>query len=114
MAQRTITRLVDDIDGTEIEGDAGQTVKFGLDGRDYEIDLSNENADGLRSALSRYVDAARKVGGRTMRNGSAKSSAKSDISPQAVREWAKFSKVEVSARGRIPQSVIEQFRAAGN
>ena len=114
MAQKTITHLVDDLDGKDIKEGGGQTVSFGLDGRSYEIDLSNKNADALRKAVSRYVDAARKVSARGQRNGSAKPSGKSDVSPQAVREWAKANKVELSARGRIPQSVIDQFRAAGN
>jgi hypothetical protein len=114
VARKTITRLVDDLDGTEIKEGTGQTVRFGLDGRDYEIDLSDKNAEKLRSALSRYVDAARRVGGRARRNGSRSLSGKSAVSPQAVRAWAKANKVELSARGRIPQSVVDQFRAAGN
>ena len=115
MAQRTVTRLVDDLDGTEIQNGSGQTVSFGLDGQDYEIDLTDENADGLREALTRYARAGRKVSGRSSRGrGAAKPSGRSDVSPRAVREWAKANKVEVSPRGRIPQSVIDQFRAAGN
>jgi hypothetical protein len=47
--------FVDDIDGTE----AGETVKFELDGSKYEIDLSGPNASELRQALSPYVDRAR-------------------------------------------------------
>ena len=116
MAQRTVIRLVDDLDDTEIVDGAGQTVSFGLDGRQYEIDLTNEHADELRVALDRYVHAARKVGGRQTRTraGAGKVAAPVDYSPQAVRAWAKAHKIHVSPRGRIPQSVVEQFRAAGN
>jgi hypothetical protein len=79
------------------------------------LDLTNENADALRSALSRYVAAARTVGGRRRRQVATPPASKaSDVSPQAVREWAKANKIELSARGRIPRSVIERFRAAGN
>jgi hypothetical protein len=116
MAKRTVVRLVDDLDDTEISDGAGQTVSFALDGRQYEIDLTNEHADEMRAALERYVQAARKVGGRQSRAEvtSRKSAASVDYSPQAVRAWAKAKKIKVSPRGRIPQSVVDQFRAAGN
>ena len=41
MAQRVQTLLIDDLDGGEAEG----TVRFGLDGAEYEIDLSAEHAE---------------------------------------------------------------------
>ncbi len=47
MAQKIQTLFVDDLDGSEAEG----TVRFGLDGTDYEIDLNAENAQALRDAL---------------------------------------------------------------
>jgi hypothetical protein len=116
MAQRTVIRLVDDLDETEIVDGAGETVRFALDGRQYEIDLTNEHADEMRAALDRYIGAARKVGGRQTRArmASTKSAAFVDYSPQAVRAWAKAHKIDVSPRGRIPQSVVDRFRAAGN
>jgi hypothetical protein len=116
MAQRTVIRLVDDLDDTEIVDGGGETVNFALDGRRYEIDLTNKHADDLRAAVDRYVRAARKVGGRQNRAGAtrAKAAAPVDYSPQAVRAWAKANKIMVSPRGRIPQSVVDQFRAAGN
>ena len=117
MARRAVVHLVDDLDETIIEDGDGQIVSFGLDGTTYEIDLTNEHADELREALGRYVEAARKTGsGRPTRarsTGRSRSS-KADVSPTAVREWAKANGIEVSTRGRIPQSVIEQFQAAGN
>jgi hypothetical protein len=115
VAQKTIVRLVDDLDQTVIENGNGQTVRFALDGTGYEIDLTNEHADELRGALARYVEAARRTGAdRTARTSGRSRSSKSDVSPVAVREWAKANGIEVSARGRVPQSVIDQFRSAGN
>jgi len=116
MAQRTVIRVVDDLDDTQIVDGAGETVQFALDGRQYEIDLTNDHADEMRAALGRYIRVARKVGGRQVRarGTDAKPSASLDYSPQAVRAWAKANKVKVSPRGRIPQSVLDQFRAAGN
>jgi Lsr2 len=118
MAQRTVIRLVDDLDDAEIVDGAGETVNFALDGRQYEIDLTNDHANEMRAALDRYVRAARKVGGRRGRAPAiatgAKATAPVDYSPQAVRAWAKANKIDISPRGRIPQSVVDQFRAAGN
>ena len=54
MAQKVQTLFVDDIDGSDAEG----TVRFGLDGTDYEIDLNAMNAQALRDALARYTGAA--------------------------------------------------------
>ena len=57
MAQRTQVLYVDDIDGSEAEG----TVRFGLGGTDYEIDLNKKHADQFAKAIGPYVEAARKV-----------------------------------------------------
>ena len=51
MAQKIQTLFIDDIDGGEAEG----TVRFALDGAEYEIDLSAQHSEELRSALGRYV-----------------------------------------------------------
>ena len=63
MAQKVQTLFIDDLDGSAAEG----TVRFGLDGVEYEIDLSAEHSRELRDALARYVGAARRVGGNTNR-----------------------------------------------
>jgi hypothetical protein len=107
MATRTITSLVDDTDGSE----AQDTVEFSLEGTTYEIDLSDHNAKKLRDALEPWVSKARKTGvgrRRTRRDGAGKADLK------AVRAWAASNNLELSKRGRIPQSVLEQYRAAGN
>jgi hypothetical protein len=118
MTQRTVIRLVDDLDDTVIVDGVGETVTFALDGRRYEIDLTNDHADEMRAALDRYVRAARKVGGRQGRARAIatapKTAAVVNYSAQAVRAWARANKIDVSPRGRIPQSVVDRFRAAGN
>ena len=60
MAQQVSVRFVDDLDGSEASG----TVDFGLDGRRYEIDLSEANAARLREALAPFIGVARTAGGR--------------------------------------------------
>src|SRR5258705_13978516 len=63
MAQKVQTLFIDDLDGSAAEG----TVRFGLDGVEYEIDLSAEHSQELRDALARYLGAARRVGGGAKR-----------------------------------------------
>jgi hypothetical protein len=57
MAQKVQTLLIDDLDGGQADG----TLRFGLDGTDYEIDLSAKHAETLRKALAPYLDAARRT-----------------------------------------------------
>ncbi|MCR6484492.1 Lsr2 family protein [Amycolatopsis sp. OK19-0408] len=63
MAKNTAVRVLDDLTGEP----AAETVGFGLDGVDYDIDLSFANADALRELLQRYADAGRRTGGRKRR-----------------------------------------------
>ena len=108
MVQKIQTLFIDDLDGSE----ADSTVRFGLDGTDYEIDLSTEHAQALRDALERYVTAARRSGGarRPARSGTKAPAA--GLNSTEVREWAKAQGIEVKDRGRVPADVVARFRAA--
>ncbi|MEU4246807.1 histone-like nucleoid-structuring protein Lsr2 [Amycolatopsis sp. NPDC026612] len=63
MARNTAVQVLDDLTG----GPAAETVGFGVDGIDYDIDLSFANAEALRAFLQRYADAGRRTGGRKNR-----------------------------------------------
>ena len=65
MAQRTIVQLTDDLDGKPIPDGKGETIRFGLDRPDYEIDLADKNAKALRDTFAKYVSAARRTGAGT-------------------------------------------------
>lgn len=104
MARKVITSFVDDIDGSEAEG----TVTFAFDGVNYEIDLSAKNKGALQKALEPYIAAGRRVSGARRSGGSKSNSAEL----QKIREWAAKNGIEVSARGRIAQSVVDQYNAA--
>ena len=111
MAKHQIIKLIDDLDG----GEAQETVKFGLDGRDYEIDLSNKNATKLRNLMAPYVDKGAKldsrrtvtVGGRTARGRGGAATEREQN--KAIREWAQRKGIAVAPRGRIKQDVVEQY-----
>jgi hypothetical protein len=105
MAQRVQIILEDDFDG----GQADETVAFGLDGSDYEIDLSGSNASKLRDALAPWIASARKTGGRR-RRGAVK--AQSGPGSAEIRAWAQENGMQVSARGRVPAEVREAYANA--
>jgi hypothetical protein len=110
MAKETITRLVDDLD----QGDADETVKFGLDGAEYEIDLSAKNAAKLRQILDPYVGAGSRVG-RAARGSSRRRVAAQPIDRaqnKAIREWARSKKKKISDRGRIPEEIVAEYHAS--
>jgi Lsr2 len=116
MASRTTVTLVDDLDGTEAE----HSVSFGLEGVDYEIDLSSINAQGLREALAPYTAAARRTGGRRATRSPVASRAASNgngspvrtrSASAEIRAWAVGHGVTLAGRGRIPARIIEAFEA---
>jgi hypothetical protein len=109
VAQKVTVSLIDDLDGDK----ADETVEFGLDGKNYEIDLSSGNAGKLRDALADYVSAARRPGGRRRSGGGATTAARRPAvdreQNQAIRDWARKRGMKVSDRGRIPADVLEAY-----
>jgi len=109
MAQKIQTVFVDDLDGSEAEG----TIRFGLDGAEYEIDLNADHAQALRDALAPYVRSARRAGGGTRRAARAsRRAAASGLNTTEVREWAKAQGIDVKDRGRVPAELVVKFKAA--
>jgi Lsr2 len=109
VAQKVQTLFIDDLDGSDAEG----TVRFGLDGAEYEIDLNAGHAKELRDALVRYIGAARRVSSTARRpaRGGRRGSA-SGLNTTEVREWAKEQGIDVKDRGRVPADLVVRFKAA--
>lgn len=101
MAQRIITELIDDIDGSP----AAHSIRFAIDGAQYEIDLNDANASSLRQAFAAYVASGRRVGGRAKRS-------KSKAKANDVRNWAEQNGFEVTTRGRLPRGVQQAYDEA--
>lgn len=116
MAQRTVVVLTDDVDG----GDAVETIAFGLDGNDYEIDLNDKHASELRDAIGHWVEYSRRVkGGKSTRkvkvptsSGGTNGKVHVKASPRLIRDWARTNGHDVPDRGRVPQAVVDAFEAA--
>jgi hypothetical protein len=106
MAQKITVVLEDDLDG----GPANETVRFGIDGTEYEIDLGTANATAFRAQLAPYIAHARKAGREARRRPSRTAASRERSSD--IRAWAKDQGIVLSARGRIPASIAEQYEAA--
>lgn len=87
----------------------GKTVKFSLEGRQYEVDLHSDNLRSFREAFAGYTEHARPVRSRAKRKVEVET-AKPDS--KAVRAWASEQGLTLSSRGRIPADLLEQYRAA--
>lgn len=112
MVQKVMVTLIDDVDGSP----ADETVLFSLDGVNYEIDLTTDNAAKLRDALAPWVGHARRAGGRRTsgsgRSGRRASGSGGNTDAAKVREWARANGYTVSDRGRIPAEVTEAYAKA--
>ena len=112
MAQKVVFSLTDDLDPTQ---QAAGTYRFGFGPADYEIDLTDEHAEGLRAAFAPFVEHGRRVtrgkgkAGTKITAKSARLAANADI-----RDWARSHGLKVSDRGRISAEVVSQYEAAHN
>jgi hypothetical protein len=106
MARETIVQLVDDLDGSPAES----TVRFGLDGIAYEIDLSEKNENELRTKLGPFLEAATRVRAE-VRRGRGKGPTTDKERNTAIRAWALSEGVELAQRGRIANVVQEAYEA---
>src|SRR5258708_2805131 len=92
MARTVRIHLTDALDGQP----ADETVVFSLDGAGYEIDLSADHANDLRTALAGYITAGRRTG-RGQIATATRVRAPRGAAPagfdrqqnQAIRDWAK-------------------------
>lgn len=105
MAKQTQTILIDDIDGSP----AQQTIRFSFDGVNYEIDLSEHNANGFRDSMRHWIEHARRGGATRRRSAAAASANREEL--QRIREWARSRGMQVSDRGRIAASIRNQYYA---
>jgi hypothetical protein len=118
LAKKTVVMVVDDLTGDTLPENQGQTVRFALDGQDYEIDLSAEHATEFRDAVRKYINAGRRVSHAPQRRetrGRSTAPATPGSPPGrdtgAIREWARAHGYQVSDRGRLPLTVLEAYAA---
>lgn len=115
MARQEILVYKDDLDGTE---DGVQPRKFGLDGVNYEIDLSAKNYAKLAKFLAPFIEAGTKVSTRTTaaRVAPARRAAATAEHKEfnaRVRDWANGNGFKVKLRGRVPAAAVDAYLKAG-
>ncbi len=98
----TITKLIDDLDGSE---DGVETVRFALGGKAFELDLGPANRQRLDDALAPFIAAARMPGSAYAKV--ARRSTKPQYDQDAFREWAKAN--GTLHRGRPSADEIRSF-----
>jgi hypothetical protein len=115
MAQVREVRLIDDLNGSE----AAETIDFSLDGREYQIDLSEDNAVKLRDSIAEFVAAARRAprgprasgrgntGGGNVNKGAP--TRRDRAQTAAIRQWAQQHGHVVAERGRVPKTIVEAY-----
>jgi len=111
MVRKVEVRLIDDLDNSP----ADESVTFGLDGTNYQIDLSAKHAKELRAGLDKFIQVAQRVSHGAVATarprGRGRAVAKSDrVQNQAIREWAQRNGLAVAPRGRISQSIVGQYQ----
>lgn len=120
MAQKVQIELVSDLalaKDPESKDPADVTRRFGVDGEEFEIDLSEAESEILDRVIAPYRKAARLVGrggktrgqGRGTRSGKA---AKAPVDTVKVREWARDNGIEIKDRGRVPGDIVAKYEAA--
>lgn len=136
MATQFIKQRIDDLDGTVIDGDTGETIRFTIQDDMYEIDLSTLNALQFRACISPYVDAARHLEGPTgqivypsdacplpdscvehdpdAHQEEVEAAARQLLSGRKLhmRLWARENGYVLASRGRIPADVVAAYEHA--
>ncbi|WNV83086.1 Lsr2 family protein [Umezawaea sp. Da 62-37] len=85
-----------------------------MDGVDYKIDLSGDNAAKLRDELAPFITYGRRTGGRKTKTAQlVRTTSGDDLEQnQRIRSWARDAGLFVNDRGRISDEVLQKFRAA--
>ena len=114
MATRQIIEFVDDIDETPIAEGTGESIRFSVNGTEYEIDLNDKNAKEFHRKLDYYISHASRSArkGKPAGRGGRATTKRDPAQTKAIREWAKSNGYTISARGRIPSDVENAFDAA--
>jgi hypothetical protein len=107
LARKIHVQLIDDLSGE----DAQETIRFSVEGADYEIDLSADNAADLRGTLERYAAKGRRLRGPSGPT-AARAVSMGREETQKIRNWATENGYSPSPRGSISQVIKQAYDAA--
>jgi Lsr2 len=117
VAQRILTVLTCDLHEKDV--DAVESVTFSVQGTSYEMDLCETHLKKFNDSLATFTAGARTSGHsvrsnrRTRRTSRRRATSTAGVGSEtrAIREWALNNGHAVSAKGRIPVHIVEQYRA---
>lgn len=118
MAQRILTVLTCDLHDKDV--DAVESVAFSVQGTSYEMDLCESHLKKFNDGLAAFTAGARTGGHavrgsrRTRRTPRRRTSGSAGVGSETrvIREWAVSNGHAISAKGRIPAHIVEQYRAS--
>jgi hypothetical protein len=108
VARREIVEYVSDLSGDTIEDEREPTLRFALDGDEYEIDLTSSEQAALRASLQEFIAVAQPLtpSGRPVKR------TKVAATTSTIRAWAAAHGHTVPPRGAIPRTVRDAYEAA--
>lgn len=110
MATKVTETLISDLSGEK----ADVTVPFSVNGQDYTIDLTNEEAAGFQRFLKPFTDNAVRVGKPDKSKGARPHAAPTGPKPDLakIRAWARKNGHQVASQGRVSTTVMLAYRDA--
>lgn len=116
MARVRKVQLVDDIDGVS---EAQETVRFSLEGTEFEIHLTTAHADEFRTIMGEWAQCGRRLRGPKKNDASVAKDPKPRRAPategtdraenRRIRAWAAENGFELEPRGRIKIDVRNAY-----
>ena len=107
MARREITQYFDDLDNSLLAEQDLQVIRFSLDGTDYILDLSTENAREFRATLDPFLRRARQAPATPYGRGP-----RGRANPREIRRWAQSQGLAIAHRGKIPYDIVNAYNEA--
>ncbi len=91
---------------------ADETLVFVVDGICYEIDLNAGHAAELRSIMTPYMEAGRRVAGSAAARRRKSNDKVSGPVAAQVRRWARQQGIAVNQRGKIHADLFLRYQEA--
>ena len=101
----------------DLNGDLNaETVRFAIDGAEYDVDVGEKNQERLREFLAEFIAVARPVTPGEPRPARRRHEPAYDFDPIEVRAWWKENQGVYErpwrAKGKVPGPVVDAWRAA--
>ncbi|MBC6807323.1 Lsr2 family protein [Corynebacterium sp. LK30] len=116
MARRELIQYIDDLDGTPLDSTDHQVVRFSFRGKNYILDLSQENAEKFEQVLEPYIAKASidhsTVVAPRKRSSANPNAAEARDRNRKIRQWARENGMDVADRGALPKHIIEKYESA--